>query len=107
MFNQFLFLQDQTLFAVQYNRVVRGERGDYIEFEKEHILLPLFSRFINNDLEDLVRLGCYYQWLFPAGHENIKVYFQLKAVKYADYIPGKYYVSVTEFKDFKDPEKLF
>lgn len=44
---------------------------------------------------------------FSTVDPEIKVYYQLKTVKYADYKPGYYYVSVNEFKDFKDPEKLF
>lgn len=44
---------------------------------------------------------------FPVVDPEVKVYYQLKPVKYADYKPAYYYVSVNEFKDFKDPEKLF
>ncbi len=39
--------------------------------------------------------------------QEVKIYKQLKTVTYADYIVGKYYVSVNEFHTFKDPEKLF
>jgi hypothetical protein len=39
--------------------------------------------------------------------QEVKVYKQLRTVAYADYIVGKYYVSVNEFQNFKDPEKLF
>ncbi len=44
---------------------------------------------------------------FSVVDPEVKVYYQLKKVKYADYLPGFYYVSINEFKDFKDPEKLF
>lgn len=37
----------------------------------------------------------------------VKVYKQVNTVKYADYKIGMYYVSVRDFKDFKDPEMLF
>lgn len=100
-----VFLLDGTLFASGFNRVVHGGRGDYVEFEKEHILLPLESKFgndINNDNIDI-----YYWWLFPVGHSEVKVYLQRKTVKYADYKIGKIYVSPYLFRDFKDPEKLF
>lgn len=36
-----------TLFATGYNRIVHGGRGDYVEFEKEHIVQKLYSLFNN------------------------------------------------------------
>ena len=39
--------------------------------------------------------------------KDIKIYYQLKTVKYADYKIGKYYISPEFILDFKDPEKLF
>lgn len=100
-----VYLLDGTLFASGFNRVVHGGRGDYVEFEKEHILLPLYSKFGNNIETD--NLDIYYWWLIPEGHPDTKVYLQKKTVKYADYKIGKYYVSPSLFKNFKDPEKLF
>jgi hypothetical protein len=35
-----------------------------------------------------------YIWLNPVGYENIKVYKQLKLVKYADYRIGRYYIGL-------------
>lgn len=105
MFKQEVYLNDNTLFAKEFNRVVHGGRGDYVEFEKEQILLPLISKF-GNDIEN-DNLDIYYWWLYPKNHPEIKVYLQRKTVKYADYIIGKYYVSPNLFKNFKDPEKLF
>lgn len=51
MFKQEVYLNDNTLFAKEFNRVVHGGRGDYVEFEKEQILLPLISKF-GNDIEN-------------------------------------------------------
>lgn len=105
MIKQYLYLKDGTLFATGYNRVVHGGRGDYIELEKEQILLPLFSKF-GNDIENETP-DIYYWWLYPKNHPEVKVYLQKKTVKYADYIIGKYYISPDLLKDFKDPELLF
>lgn len=105
---QLLFLKDGTLFAKEFNRVVHGERGDYIEFEKSHIKPFLYKKFDNSlNEEDLIKLGYYYMWMYPPENEDTKVYYQLQRVKYADYIPGKYYVSPDMFERFKDPKKLF
>lgn len=104
MINEKLYLNDGSLFALQYNRVVHGQRGDYIELEKEHIIPELISKF-KNDLtqpEDF-----YYFWLHPIDKPEYKIYLQLKTVKYADYKIGKYYISPMFIKDFKDPECLF
>ncbi|MBO7211873.1 MAG: hypothetical protein J6V44_12835 [Methanobrevibacter sp.] len=104
MINEQLFLNDGSLFATKYNRVVHGQRGDYIELEKEHIIPELVSKF-NNDLSKPADF--YYFWLHPKDKSDYKVYLQLKTVKYADYKIGKYYISPDLIKDFKDPECLF
>lgn len=44
---------------------------------------------------------------FSSVDQKIKIYRQLRTVKYADYKVGYYYVSPTAFKKFKDPEVLF
>lgn len=97
-----------TLFATGFNRVVHGERGDYVEFEGRHIVQKLYSLFKNEPTDDL---DIYYFWLYPESEANsnieTKVYWQKKKVKYADYKIGKYYVSPYLLKDFKDPEQLF
>lgn len=102
---QDIYLPNGELFAKEFIRVVHGGRGDYVEFNKEQILLPLISKFGNDiNSEDL---DVYYWWLYPKGSPEVKVYLQRKTVKYADYKIGKYYVSSLLFKNFKDPEKLF
>ena len=100
-----VYLLDGTLFAKEYNRIVHGGRGDYVEFDYNQILLPLASKFNNDINKDDIDI--YYWWLYPLEHPDVKVYLQRKTVKYADYKIGKYYVSPMLFKDFKDPENLF
>ena len=99
-----IYLKNGTLFATEYNRIVHGGRGDYVEFEKEHIVPELKSLFNNEPNADL---DIYYYWLYPVTDRRTKVYLQKKTVKYADYKIGKYYVSPYLFKDFRDPEQLF
>lgn len=105
MIEQNIYLKDGTLFAKEFNRVVHGGRGDYVEFENNQILLPLIPKFGNDIIHD--NLDIYYWWLFPENHPEVKVYLQKKTVKYADYEIGKYYISPDLLKDFKDPELLF
>lgn len=95
-------------FATGYNRVVYGDHGPYLEFEERHIKMALSPKFPGKLPEE-----CYYEWLVPADGSNTKVYAQKKDVKnlpnppagghrgnrkegYADYKPGKIYVSPYE-----------
>lgn len=103
---QSLFLKDGTLFADEFIRVVHGGRGDYVEFELNQIKPELHKKF-GEAPDYLGDPGIYYEWMYPADLRSVKVYKQLRTVAYADYIPGKYYVSPDMFLNFKDPEKLF
>lgn len=116
------YLPNGTLLAKGYVRVVYGDHGPYIEFDKIHFKLKLLPRFGNKvDLENLPDLDnkFYYYWLFPYGDENTKVYLQIKPVSdlpnapkrndgkqssfnrdegYADYKRGMYYVDPYSLK---------
>lgn len=65
-----VYLPDGTLFALGFNRVVHGGRGDYVEFEENQILLPLISKFGNDISKD--NLDIYYWWLYPKGILKLK-----------------------------------
>jgi hypothetical protein len=68
---QDIYLPNGELFAKEFIRVVHGGRGDYVEFNKEQILLPLISKFGNDiNSEDL---DVYYWWLYPEGSPEVKV----------------------------------
>lgn len=52
---------DGNIFATNFNRVVRGQRGSYIEFEKEHIIPILVDYFEpTRDVDNI-----YYIWKTP------------------------------------------
>ena len=53
MIEQEIYLKNGTLFAKGYNRIVHGERGDYVEFEREQIIPKLVSKFGNLPTDDL------------------------------------------------------
>ena len=107
MVKQKLFLKDGTLFASEFERVVHGGRGDYIELTQEQIRLPLQSKFGNSNWNEEISSDFYYYWLYPIGYPNVKVYKQCKIVKYADYKIGYFYISPSLLLNFKDPENLF
>jgi len=104
MFEENIYLKNGTLFATGFNRVVHGERGDYVEFEADQIVQKLISKFDNDFTEEN---DFYYWWLYPESDSDTKIYHQKRTVKYADYKVGKYYVSPKFLKGFKDPEQLF
>lgn len=99
---QDIYLPNGQLFATEYERVVYGGRGAYIEFTLEQILLPLVDKTFTYERDNV-----YYIWKRPICSLNTKVYYQLKTVSYADYKVGKYYVSPLEFKDFRFKKCLF
>ena len=80
--------------ATGYTRVVIGERGPYIEFNPEHIIL------VNLHVPDIKRwkLSSYWrakerfiEWR-TNDDANVKVYEQLRTVDYADYRVGLIYI---------------
>lgn len=115
----FYLPSNNALLAKGYRRIVYGDHGPYLEFEKSNFCLPLVSKFGNKiDFDNLPLIeNCkyYYYWLHPSGYNKIKVYLQLKSVSnlpnapprsdgkkskfnrvegegYADYQRGFYYV---------------
>jgi hypothetical protein len=80
-------------------RLVIGNHGPYVEFKSfdSHIKLKipedqefrLQNKYIHN---------VKYLWYYPDPYRGIKIYAQLKTVKYADYKIGYYYVSPYDIK---------
>ena len=110
------YIPQGPLFARGYERIVYGDHGPYLEFDKSQIKIHLISKFGNQvDMENLPGLDYqyYYYWLHPTEYRNIKVYLQIKPVTnlpnapkradgrrssfnrtegYADYRRGLFYV---------------
>mmetsp|Transcript_104172 Transcript_104172/g.127277 ORF Transcript_104172/g.127277 Transcript_104172/m.127277 type:complete len:505 (+) Transcript_104172:3-1517(+) len=95
------------LIGMNYNRILYGDHGPYIEFNKEHINWNSFKHNIKNKGDSVAYYNEYY-----TSDKNVKLYEQLKTVRdqpnppkgkysvnnnrsngYADYIVGKYYIS--------------
>lgn len=111
MVDEKVYLNNGTLFANGFERVVHGGRGDYVEFTGEQIVPKLFQKFTFEEFDEKTcskNVDFYYYYLYPEHNGHVKVYYQLKTVKYADYKIGYYYVSPSLLSDdFRDPEKLF
>lgn len=81
-----------------YDRIVIGDYGAFIEFPKEAIA----SEFVIQPgqeyrvYDDKYKSSVKYVWLTVSDESCVKIYEQKRGVRYADYKPNKYYVSVHE-----------
>lgn len=81
-----------TVIACKYERVVIGQRGPYIEFTTNQILCD--KLFIpKNQLYRLSDPKIYYIEFRTNDDSNVKVYYQMRTVAYADYKIGYFYIS--------------
>lgn len=87
-----LYFKDGTLFANDFERVVHGGRGDYVELTKDQISVKLVSYFEQELPEEVSNEPFFYYWLVPINRTE-KVYWQVHTVDYADYKIGYYYIS--------------
>ena len=77
--------------AYGFNRMVFGERGNYWEFEKEHLIaenlhMPSSARW-------RIKSGNCYYLEYRTNADKVKIYYQRKIVSYADYKVGKFYIA--------------
>jgi hypothetical protein len=111
--NREFFSSKNTLVAVGYVRVVYGDHGPYVEFNSDHLIAKLIKKFNSN-----CPIDAYYEWMTINDSSDLKIYRQLRSVSnlpnppspgfkgnriegYADYLPGKYYISPFEFGAIK------
>lgn len=76
-----------TLLCTGWTRVVVGDYGAYIEFSVGQACLENLTKGAG---------GRKYNWLATQDGRRTKVYEQLARVRYADYLPGFYYVSPSD-----------
>ena len=96
-----IYTLSNTLISNGYNRIVIGDYGAFIEFNKsqiirENIKIKEGQEYRINDpkYSDNVK----YYWLTAKDNSNIKIYYQKKTVTYADYKAEVFYVSPYEIK---------
>ncbi len=81
-----------TVVARKYERIVIGQRGPYVEFTTNQILCD--KLFIpKNQLYRLSDPKVYYIEFRTNDSSNVKVYYQMRTVAYADYKIGFFYIS--------------
>ncbi len=87
---------DGTPICEKYDRIVVGDYGAFVEFEtpaSEFIIAPGQEYRVN---DERYSKNVKYIWLTTPDESGVKIYLQKRPVTYADYKPGKYYVSVHE-----------
>lgn len=95
-----IYTKTGIMICTDFNRIVHGDRGDYIEF------LPLQAIWKNYYIptEQLWRIGnntCYYIE-YRTVKDYIKIYHQKRIVDYADYRIGFLYVSPNDTVKMKN-----
>jgi len=86
-----LFTNYPNAIAKSYQRVVIGQRGPYVEFNKYDI----FEKELYIPTNQLYRLSDpkVYYIEFRTIDKDIKVYYQMRNVAYADYLINHFYIS--------------
>lgn len=82
--------QKDCCIANEYNRVVLGQRGAYVEFTKDQI----FDNKLYIPKSQLFRLSDprIYYIEFRTIIDDVKVYYQMRNVAYADYLINYFYI---------------
>ena len=89
-----VFTKSGLQIAHDYERIVHGGRGDYIEISKEQIIgmniyVPIDQKWRFNFK------NVYYIEFRSDDISNVKIYHQMRTVKYADYKVEFFYVDPT------------
>ena len=92
-----LYTVKGTLICSDFDRIVIGDYGAYIEFSREKANKDAFIIAPGEEYRLQPRYkNIKYVWLTIDDGSNIKIYYQKHSVDYADYQEGKYYISIYE-----------
>jgi hypothetical protein len=94
-----LFSTHHTQISTGFERIVIGDYGAFIEFNrtqivKENICCAPGQEYRYKDEKYKKRVK--YYWYTTKDESGCKIYFQQRIVSYADYRPGYYYISPYE-----------
>ena len=90
---------DGTLFATGYQRIVIGDYGAFVEIDPKQICKDVLKCKQGQEYrihEERFAKHVKYFWLTTKDQSDCKIYYQKKAVAYADYKPGMFYVTPYE-----------
>lgn len=96
-----IYSKKETLISIGYNRIVIGDYGAFIEFDKNQVVYENIQIKKGEEYriyDDHYNKNVKYIWYTAKDDSNIKIYYQQKTVSYADYIPNVFYVSPYEIK---------
>lgn len=99
-----LYTDSGSIICESYQRIVIGDYGAFVEFGEpanDFVVAPGQEYRMN---DERYSKHVKYIWLTVDDNSNIKIYYQKKRVTYADYLPGKYYVSVHEVFQKSQPD---
>lgn len=96
-----LYTSEGTHISNGYDRIVIGDYGPFIEFSKEKIVrnnikVKKGEEFRIKDPNFINEVK--YIWLTAKDASDIKIYYQKRTVKYADYKEEMFYISPFEIK---------
>lgn len=95
-----MYTLNGSLICKGYNRIVVGDYGAFIEYEKElsndNYIVKKGQEYRINDAKYSKNVK--YHWYTINDESDIKIYWQRKPVPYADYKKNMYYVSPHEVK---------
>ena len=95
--NKPLYTHDGQKIANGFERIVVGDYGAYIEYDLSQV--PQGIRYVLEKgqeyrVQPYWRKRVKYIWYtMPNSNPHIKIYWQLRTVSYADYLPKKFYIS--------------
>lgn len=100
-----LYSLSGILISNGYNRVVLGDYGAYVEILNTQIIRDnlVISSTQKNRLYQGYKYKSKYLW-YHTYDSLLKIYYQLRTVNYADYIPKRFYVAPSEIMFDKEDE---
>lgn len=88
--------KDETQIATGYTRIVKGDgKNQYYEIPSDKIVS--INIYIPWENEWTIEAGYYVEYR-TKDIDHVKIYYQQKTVKYADYKINHYYVNVKDVK---------
>ena len=86
-----LFSKTGVKIVTGYTRIVIGDRGPYIEFNKEHLIAEHI--YMPSETKWRIKSKTAFYLEYRTYQDYIMIYYQKRLVDYADYKIKKFYIS--------------